>query len=140
MVSLKFSLICDEVRREDNGKLLIIGLYLPDIVVPQLPFVLSSLTLFLSLESDTSGHAGFHLRLQRLETGQNLVETRGGMVFQRPGQAVSHLKFANVQFVAAGAYNFILDVDGQPDPIIIGFNVILNVPEQRSLQNPPMPR
>jgi len=127
MISLRYFLICDEVRREDNGKLLIVGLYLPDIVVAQLPFVLPSLTLFLCLESNTAGHSGLHLKLQRLDTGQNIVEAHGGMIFQHAGPAVSYLRFGNVQFVSAGAYNFILEIDGQPDPIIMGFNVVLNV-------------
>ncbi len=35
----KFTIMCDEVRKEDNGKLLILGMYIKSIIVPQLPMV-----------------------------------------------------------------------------------------------------
>ena len=128
MITLKYALICDEVRREDNGKLIIIGMYTPNMAVPQLPFVLPQLTLFVHLESDATGHAGLHMKLQRLEDGQTLVEAHGGLVFQRPGGGLSHLTFGNVRFMAAGAYNFILEIEGQKEPLIVPFNVILKPP------------
>lgn len=37
-------IICDEVRQEITGKLIIVGMYLDNIGVPELPFVLPSLT------------------------------------------------------------------------------------------------
>ena len=36
----KYILVCDDVRREDTGKQLIIGLYTPNVVVTQLPATL----------------------------------------------------------------------------------------------------
>jgi hypothetical protein len=44
-------IICDEVRREDNGKLLIIGMYLGAILVPRMPFRMPRLSFFLKWET-----------------------------------------------------------------------------------------
>ena len=32
-----YTLVCEDVRVENNGKFLILGLFTPDIVVPQIP-------------------------------------------------------------------------------------------------------
>ena len=39
-------ILCDEIRREDNGKLLVIGMYLGAILVPRFPFRMPSLAFF----------------------------------------------------------------------------------------------
>jgi hypothetical protein len=42
------TIVCDEVRREDNGKLLVVGMYLGSILVPRVPFLLPRLSFFLT--------------------------------------------------------------------------------------------
>jgi len=126
----KYTLVCDECRQEINGKFIILGLYTPDIVVPQIPMTLPSLTFFQCLESDRPGHWNLTLTLQHLETGRKPVEAHGGVVFQKPGLAVAPVRFGNVQFQAPGAYNFVVQIESLPDPIITPFSVILRIPEQ----------
>lgn len=41
---LDYWLLCDMIRREDNGKLIIVGLYTPDIIVPAVPVTLPMLS------------------------------------------------------------------------------------------------
>lgn len=48
-MKVQFGFVCDDVRREDNGKLIFIGAYSSDIVVPALPAVLI-LTLVVRVE------------------------------------------------------------------------------------------
>jgi hypothetical protein len=48
MITQKYILMCDEVRQEINGKLFIIGLYTPDMAVPQIPYAIPSLTFFMA--------------------------------------------------------------------------------------------
>ena len=38
--------LCDEIRREDNGKFLFTGVYTGHVLVPRLPFDLPTLTFF----------------------------------------------------------------------------------------------
>ncbi|RTL63702.1 MAG: hypothetical protein EKK41_22925 [Hyphomicrobiales bacterium] len=52
MIELKYGLLCDEVRREDNGKLFFIGAYGPSILVAAFP---ATLVLSLVLAVDVDG-------------------------------------------------------------------------------------
>ncbi len=123
----RYTLVCDEVRQEVTGKFLIIGVYTGGIVVPQIPFMLPSLTFFSSLESDRPGVWNVRLRIQHLETGRILAQGMGAITFPRPGPGVNALRFPNVGFIAPGTYNLVIEIDGQPDPIIVPFDVALNV-------------
>ncbi|HKZ00641.1 MAG TPA: hypothetical protein VJ180_00280, partial [Pyrinomonadaceae bacterium] len=64
-MEVKFGFVCDEVRREDNGKLIFIGAYSSDIVVPELPAVLI-LTLVVRVEM--KGDEAFEIRVKMGET------------------------------------------------------------------------
>ena len=64
-MKVKFGFVCDEVRREDNGKLIFIGAYSSDIVVPELPAVLI-LTLVVRVEM--KGDEAFEIRVKMGET------------------------------------------------------------------------
>jgi hypothetical protein len=126
----KYTLICDEVRKEDNGKLMLIGLYQKVITLPQIPFVLPSLTFFQVLETDRPGSWTLKIRLQHLESGKNLIEGNGQMTFAQVGEGVNNLRFGNVTLVAPGSYNFVMEIDKQEnDPIIVPFEVVLNIPQ-----------
>jgi hypothetical protein len=136
----KYTLICDDMRREDNGKLIIIGLYTGTVALPQLPFVLPSLTFCTFLESDRPGQWSMEFRLEQLETGRSMVGGGGAVVVQQPGLVIAPIKFGAVQFQAVGIYNFVVTInDGQLGPIITGFSVALNIPPQIGPQQQ-MPR
>jgi hypothetical protein len=126
-IKQNFTLICDEVRREDNGKLMILGVYTPDIAVPQIPVVLPTLTFFQSLQSDRAGNWNITMRLQHLETRANVFEVVGGIGFQVPGCSVHPIRFANVQFTTAGVYSFIQEIEGQAEPLVTQFSVVLSI-------------
>ena len=53
LVTVRFGLLCDQVRREDNGKLLLIGVFGHDIRVASLPARLA-LTLVIGISSKSS--------------------------------------------------------------------------------------
>ena len=70
--------------------------------------------------------ADMRIKLQLLEGGTKpLIEARAGMNVLQPGPAITPMKMGPIQFNAAGAYNLVIDVDGQADPIIIPFTVQL---------------
>jgi hypothetical protein len=135
-ITHKYTILCDEVRKEDNGKILIIGMYMGIITVPQLPFVLPSLTFFMIMDSDRPGHWGMKLKLQHLETGRILAEARGGIVCSAPGPALLPVKFGAVQLQAVGPYNFSVEVEEHHEPIITDFSVSLVVPPQMGQPGP----
>jgi len=127
-ITSKYIIVCDDVRREDNGKIILIGIYLPDMAVPQIPFAMPTLTFFLVLDSDRPGNFPFRMKLEHLESGKALVEGMGAIPINVPGQVVMPIKMGNVQFAGAGAYSFSLTIDGQKEPIVTSFNVILVIP------------
>lgn len=43
-------LFCDELRQEASGKFILVGVYGPDIMVPDLPFTLASLSLLINVK------------------------------------------------------------------------------------------
>ena len=138
MLTHKYTIVCDDVRKEDNGKILIIGMYMGVITVPQLPFILPSLTFFQVMDSDRPGHWAMKLKLQHLESGRTLVEAHGGIVCQQPGPAIMPVKFGPVQLQAVGPYDFSVEVEEHREPIITEFLVTLVVPTQMGQPQGPM--
>ena len=72
-ITHKYTILCDDVRQENNGKLILLGMYTPDISVPQIPFVLPMLTVFQCLDTDRPGTWTAKLKLQHLETGDHVT-------------------------------------------------------------------
>ena len=123
-ITHRYTLVCDEVRREDNGKLLLIGVYQHIILVPQFPATFP-LTFVQALESDRPGNWSVRMRLQHLETGQRIMEGMGALTFQKPGFAFNPVRLPPVQFQASGTYHFVIEVENQPEPIIYEFALAL---------------
>src|SRR5437016_2130339 len=96
-ISQKSTIMCDEIRREDNGKLLLIGVYQDAMLSSQFPFVLPGLTFLMKLESDRPGSWSLRMRLQHLDSGEKLVEALGAITFQRPGPGMNPVKLPPIQ-------------------------------------------
>ena len=132
-ITAKYILLCDEMRIENNGKLILLGVYTPDMSVPQLPFVLPSLTFVIALESDRPGNVQVRFAIQLLDSGQNIAEGMGAAGFPKPGLGIMPVQLRNLQLQSAGTYVFSLTLEGQRDPITHSFNVILAPPQQAGL-------
>jgi hypothetical protein len=65
----EYTLVCDEVRQENNGKYLVIGLYAPGIIFQRFPATLNKLTFFTCLRPQESGTWELAFRLSHLDTG-----------------------------------------------------------------------
>jgi hypothetical protein len=128
-ITEKFIIMCDDVRREDNGKIIILGMYFTEMNVPQLPFPLPSLTFFCVLESDRPGTFRFSFKLMQEEGGaQPVAQGMGEAPVIDPLQpVVMPIKMVGVQLNAAGLYTFSLEFDGLA-PIVKTFTVRLVVP------------
>ncbi len=126
-ITQKFSVMCDEVRIENNGKIMVIGMYTPNMTVFQLPYVAATLTFLLWLESDRPGLFQFNAKITNLESGQIVVQAMGGAQFHTVGSGIAPIRFVGVQFTSAGGYTFSVAFEGQ-EPIITTFSVILAVP------------
>jgi hypothetical protein len=96
-VTAKYILLCDDVRVENNGKLLVVGLYTGDMSVPQIFFILPTLTFLTCLDSGRPGNSPFRMKLQNLETGRPVVDGMGGIQFARPGTAYAPVRMGGIQ-------------------------------------------
>jgi hypothetical protein len=132
----KFILLCDEVRQENNGKFMLIGVYTPDVAVPQLPVVLKQLTFFIALDDDRPDQHQIRFELQHLESGLKIAQGMGGFQAQRPGYLALPIGIGPLQIASAGAYTFSLYFDNSNSPITHSFNILLNIPTPQQQQAP----
>jgi len=99
-------ILCDEVRREDNGKLLIIGMYLGAILVPRVPFRMPRLSFFCKWKTNESLPTG-DFRL----TNPSKEPVGGfGMKTEREPESVAPVFYTtftleNIQLTETGAYS-----------------------------------
>jgi len=133
-ITQKYTIMCDEMRREDNGKFLLIGVYSDTMLSPTFPFRLPGLTFFMKMDSDRPGSWSIRMRLEHLDTGQRLLEAIGALNFQRPGSGFNPIKLPPLQFNAPGVYHFVLEVEGQTEPILYEFTVGLQIPQGQGQQ------
>jgi hypothetical protein len=125
-ITARYAIVCDDVRREDNGKLLFLGVYTPDMAVPQIPFAMPTLTFLLNLEAERPGNFGFRMRVQHQDSGAILAEGMGMIPVGNPQQPVIiPVKLGGVVFNAQGLYSFSMEIDGNTSPIVATFNVLL---------------
>ena len=129
-ITHKYTIVCEQIRKEDNGKLILLGVYTPNIAIPQLPFVLPSLTFFTCLESDRPGNWGLKFKLSHLESGKPIAEGMGQLGVGQPGLAFIPIPLGIIQLQAVGVYTFSLQIDEQPEPILTEFAVTLQLPKQ----------
>ena len=134
-ITQKYTLICDDVRQEVTGKLIIVGLYMGTITVPQIPAQLPGLTIFQVFDSDRIGALQFRMRIQNLDNGQTVAEAMGMMNIPRPGIGVAPIRFAPVQFTAVGSYNVVTTIENE-SPIIVQFDVVLQQQPQQQFMQP----
>jgi hypothetical protein len=134
------TLVCDEVRQENTGKFFVIGLYTGPIMVPQIPIPLA-LTFLHFLEVDRLGRFTVKFRVEHLESGRRLVEGQGNIQVVSPGLVLGPFRVP-LQIDSEGAYNFILEVEGEREPIITPFTVSIVrqnfQPGMMPMQGPPM--
>ncbi len=106
----KYTLVCDEIRREDNGKLIILGLYTPGIVLSGFPLQLSRLTFLTYFEPTVPGTWELAFRLSHVLTGA-LVGPEGHVRIEVPevvGPAILNVVIQGPNFQMPGDYAFTL--------------------------------
>lgn len=81
-LTIKNALICDQVRREDNGKLLVIGVYHGSIQVKTFP-VAMEIQLLASFRANKLGDLEFEVRA--LDGAKELAKGTGSMNISRTG-------------------------------------------------------
>jgi hypothetical protein len=133
---LQCSLICEEVRQEVNGNLLLIGV-IQLLRVPQLPITAGRICVF---NRWTAGIGQFSESVRLIAPDQTTVVAKGDSRFELrdPSMSATNVMFfGNVKFEAAGTYFVEVNVDDVmkmrfPLPVVV-------VPAPNQGQQPPPP-
>lgn len=136
----QFTITCEDLRREDNGKLLILGMFTGNIGTPQIPFAMPSLTFIQFFEADAIANHQVRMRLTHLESGQQLAEAHAMVNVVQPGPVMLPLKLPNIVFNDRGTYSMATEVDGQREPMISSFTVVIAPPQAQTQQVRPLGR
>ena len=123
-LTLRHTLICDELRIENNGKLILIGVYGEHIIVPQIPFVFPSMTFVQWLDSERPDQMQFRSSVSHLESGQEIAQAAGMIQIPTKGTGLAVIGFRPIRFDRLGAYTFTVTYEGQ-EPIATPFEVSL---------------
>jgi Family of unknown function (DUF6941) len=106
-------ILCDDVRQENNGKLMLIGVYTGDVVIFGLPTVLPTFTVICKWATrDAAVPAGDYELLG--PSGQTLhrIEAKDGLQQAKNDAALAILQFRPFAFAEAGRYRLTFRPEG----------------------------
>lgn len=105
-----YTLVCDDVRREQSGKLIVIGMYTAGVVLQRIPANLPGLTFLTALQPTAAGKWEFTFRLSHVATGA-VLGPEGKIEIEVPkvgGPAVIPIRIGPLNFQMPGEYAFTL--------------------------------
>ena len=123
MVTHKYTVLCDQIRIENTGKFILVGVYTPDVTVPTIPFGLATLAFLNCFETDEAGT--WDISFQLSHHGTTLAGGSGKVAVQRSGFVALPINLGAVHLPGDGPYTFNLQIAGQV-PAQFSFNVVLN--------------
>ena len=108
---IEYAIVCDDARREDNGKLIIIGAYASDIGVPKYPADLA-LTVVLALRTDSAHPVSIDVRVK--QEARVIFEGRSGKEFELPQDRIALVSIgrAALRFTKDAEIDFQVRIDG----------------------------
>jgi hypothetical protein len=132
----RYTLVCEDIRQENTGKWIVVGIYTPNIASTQLPFQLPSLAFFSCFQADAPGQYRFKFQLRHLDSGTLIApEISATLGVPKPGQVILPVKFGGLQFRAHGNYSISIEVEGQDGPMMSEFQVeLVQMPPQPNMQ------
>jgi hypothetical protein len=108
-LEISFAIVCDDVRREDNGKLILIGVYGENIVLPQIPApMVLCVVLFIETKEEFRTQGTFRARME----DQILAEAPINLDYKK-GKGIVSYSGIPVAIQKAGNLTFELEVQGE---------------------------
>ena len=121
-ITLRHILISDDVRTENNGKLLLIGLYSREMDTQRLPLIIPlAFTVGVLIEGD--GAFALTGKLTRPASGEELLTFEATGKTRKSGAGYVPFKFPSVTFKDAGIYEVSVCVKGQEERLAETFEV-----------------
>lgn len=117
-VELLSYIICDDIRTENNGKAIFLGVYNDDLVVGDLPATISQLSFYIKCRVGGVGDVDFTFSILT-PTGETIGPLKGSVPVSVIGgdrfNAAVQVKVAPFTLSSAGRYRVELTVDGYSD-------------------------
>ena len=102
-IDFEFALVCDDARREDNGKLFLIGVYGTNMLVPSFP---AALVVALAMGVSATESTELQTDLRVLLDEKEILSGSGQMRAQLPGRQIFPVKNLLIQVESAGTLHF----------------------------------
>jgi len=94
---IEYAIVCDDVRREDNGKLIIIGAYASDILIPSRSANLR-LTILVAVRSETEHQSLVKIRV--MQDGKQIFEMKEELEISIAAQDISSISIGGMPIAA----------------------------------------
>jgi Family of unknown function (DUF6941) len=105
-------IICDDIRREDNGKELLIGVYSGVIIAPRLPAVLRQMACRIEYEWNGSLTHSFKLAVTTADD-KTIVEATGDAALSNPADPAGlSISLGPIHFDAPAKFKIKFGIDG----------------------------
>ncbi len=101
MLSVKHVIVCDEIRREDSGKYILIGVYSDNITVPRFPFDMT-LAFWISAVPHKEGEIVCQWRLRHDKVGDLSMSEGKIAVIEKEKASIMPLRRVPVQLPQEG--------------------------------------
>jgi len=111
--NIRNALVCDDARREMNGKSILIGVYNDVIVLPQFPFiVVPKLVFYMVVNPLGNKFSTVEFRMTD-SAGNKVFEISGGLSPYDPSESMPIvIQAVGLTFASAGTYTMELALDG----------------------------
>jgi hypothetical protein len=110
-------IMCDDCRREDNGKDILIGTYSGSMLSPTIPFVLPTFALRFEIIPKQREYKRT-IAIMKNPKGEEIFRVEGSLVINRPEFAATFFyKISPLMIVMSGEYKVYLGMDEEPEEI-----------------------
>lgn len=110
-------IMCDDCRREDNGKEILIGTYAGSMISPVIPFILPTFALRFEIIPKQSEYKAA-VAIMKNPRGEDVFRVEGALGISRPEFAASFFyKVQGLMILMAGEYKIYLGLDEEPEEI-----------------------
>jgi hypothetical protein len=110
-------IMCDDCRREDNGKEIIIGVYTGAIITPDIPVMLPTFALRFEIIPKQNEYKKT-IAIIKDPNGEEIVRVEGSLAIARIDLGASFFyRVSPLPIMTAGTYKIYLGLDEEPEEI-----------------------
>lgn len=110
-IDVKSAIICDDIRTEDNGKRLLIGVYTGDILFTEFPVAFAPSIMLEFVPFVQGGAMEFEMKLEA-PTGKKSRASPGSLEIANQTRAVLIVNFQPVDLLEPGPFRFLMRPKG----------------------------